>query len=156
MNHGRGRFGVELVILCDPPEVVQPSERPFYNPSQRDEIELLRAFVGSKHDFKLASKHLVGRLPQLITPVAIVGKYLPQPRELVGEFLQRRFSSFAVVDVRLVNGDGHRETQRVNHNLVFPPYYFLVAIDAALLVHMLRCLDTPQVYDADTWASLPT
>ena len=87
MNHGFGGFGVELVVQGDPPEVVQPSERPFDNPSQRDDIELFRAFVGSEHDFKLASKRLADHLFQFVTPVAAVGKYLLQPRELVGKFL---------------------------------------------------------------------
>ena len=51
-----------------------------------------------------------------------------------------------------VDGDGHREPQRVNHDLVFPPFYLLVAVDATLLVHMLGGLGTPGVYDAEARA----
>lgn len=134
---------MELVVQGNPPEVVQPSERPFNNPSQGDDIELLRAFVGSKHDFKLASKCLADRLLQLITPVTAVGKDLPQPRELAGEFLQRRFGSLAVVDVRAVDGDGQRKPERVGHDLFLAAFYLLVAIDAAFPVHVLRCLGAP-------------
>ena len=85
MGHGLGGFGVELVVQGNPPEVVQPSERPFDNPSQRDDVELLRAFIGTKHDLKLASQPLSGRLLQSVAPVATVGEYLLQPRELVGK-----------------------------------------------------------------------
>ena len=56
--------------------------------------------------------------------------------------------------VRLVDGNGHREPQRVNHDLVFPPFYLLVAIDATLLVHMLGGLGTPRVHDAEARAFL--
>lgn len=86
MDHGLGGIGVELVVQGNPSEIVQPSERPFDNPSQRDDVELLRAFIGTKHDIKLASKRLADRLLQFVAPVATVRKYLLQPRELVGKF----------------------------------------------------------------------
>ena len=53
-----------------------------------------------------------------------------------------------------VDGDRHREPQRVNHDLVFPPFYLLVAVNATLLVHMLGGLGTPRVYDAEARAFL--
>ena len=155
MDHGLGGFGVELVVQGNPPEVVQPGERPFDNPSQGDDTELFRAFVRPKHDLKLASERLAGYLLQLVSLVAAVGKYLLQPRELVGESPQCRFGSLAVVDVRLVDVNGHRESLRVNHDLVFPPFYLLVAVNAALIVNMLGGLDAPRVNDAEARAFLP-
>ena len=78
---------MELVVQGNPPEVVQPSERPFNNPSQGDDIELFRAFVGPKHYLKLTSELLSDHILQFVASIATVGKYLPQPRELVGKFL---------------------------------------------------------------------
>jgi hypothetical protein len=97
MSHGLGGFGIELVVQGNSPEIVEPGERPFDDPPQQDDIELLGTFVGSEHDLKLAAKHPSHLLLQLVVP----GSPLLQPRELVGESGQGRFCAFAFVDVPL-------------------------------------------------------
>ena len=143
LNHGFGGFGIELVVQGDSSEVVEPGERPFDDPSQRDDIELLRSFIGSKHNFELATERPSHLLLQLLAPVSTVGDKFLQPRELVGEPGQGRFRALAVVDVRPVDGNSHRKPQRVDHHLILAPLHLLVAVYAAFPVDVLAGLDAP-------------
>ena len=155
MDHGLAGFGIELVVQGDSPKAVEPCERPFDNPPQRDDVELLRAFVRSEHDLNVAAERPSYLFLQLIAPISTLGDNLLQPRELMCEFLQRRFRALAVVDGRLVDKDGQRKPKRVGHDLILTPLHLLVTVYAALLVDVLAGLDTPRVDDADTRALVP-
>ena len=56
------------------------------------------------------------------TMVSAVSQYLFQTRELVLQLLNDFRSALAVMQVGLMNGDGHREPQCINHNMFLAPF----------------------------------
>lgn len=156
MEHCFRRFGVEFVVQCDPSEIVEPSKGPFDNPPERNYAELFRALVWPEHHLKLATESLAHLLPQLIAPVPAIGQYLLEPRKLMGETSRCRLRAFAVVDVRLVDGHGHGETERVDNDLFLAPLHLLVAVYSAFLVDVLAGLDAPRVDDAHARGLVPS
>ena len=89
------------------------------------------------------------------TMVSAVSQYLFQTRELVLQLLNDFRSALAVMQVGLMNGDGHREPQCINHNMFLAPFDLFVAVNPSISIHMMRRFYTSRIDDSHAWTFRP-
>lgn len=151
-NHGESELHDGLRSLCEilvvkgePSEVLKPGERALYDPPLGQHREPGRAVVGPEDDLKVPSEQ-VGHPVSKRALVSAVGKNPLQARELVLQLLDSLRRTLAVVEVGLMDGDGHRHHKCVNHNMFLASFDLLVPVcPLAGRVGVMRGLDAAGV-----------
>lgn len=131
LDHGLSRRRQILMVDGEPSVVLQPGEGSFDYPSFGKDLELGRALIRTKDNFYNPSEFV--RYPVAKRAlVSAVSKYLFQTRELVLQLLNDLRSALAVMQVGLMNGNGHREPKCINHNMFLAPFDLFVAVNPSI------------------------
>ena len=100
LDHSLGCVSQIFVVDGQTPEVLQPGERAFHDPSFWKHRELGRAFVGKENNFYCPSELLRNPVPEC-PMVAAICKYLDKARKLVLKLLSNAICNLVVASIWL-------------------------------------------------------
>lgn len=80
---------------------------------------------------------------ECLSAIATVGENLLESREYAGHGLDHEFGSDGVIDVDLVDCDGHGKPEVIDHGLLLAPLDLLVTVYASVAVHMVGAFHAP-------------
>ena len=115
MDPGFSCFWQGFIVLAEPTRPTQPSQSAFYNPPTRQYLKSV-AVWRSSDDLQQPTTEGTSPIDQL-TSVARIGPDQLEPRVLSRKFAQHQFGPVAILDIRSVDDDRHKQAKRINHQM---------------------------------------
>ncbi len=119
-------LGSALVVLAQPPVVVQPTKRAFHDPTGVQHLEpnhLRRALHHRQCPVKRQAYS-----PHQATRVPAVGHYRVDARQPLRDITQQIRRTIPILDMRGVNDYGQEQPHRIDKDVSFPSLHLLARV----------------------------